>query len=941
MRKEKRVKSKILLGFLLTTLCYLMLGCPEPFMPSESGNPWRAGGKGSFSLSIKSIDSARTILPATPVDFALYELIFTPNPNGVAKNEDITPTGAPAQVLLDPGTYKLDVNAYKDTGKTQLMARGSSVNNIVITAGANVNGSVTLKAIIGGGQGDFTYNVTLPTDIAMATMAIDRLDASGSVVTPVNLFSGLNTDKRTLNAGYYDVTFNLEKTDGKKLVWRELLHIYVNMESVYTQIFTEAHFSVTAYTVKFMDGGNELSPGYTLYNIPHGSTIERPTNDPEKAGYAFTGWYTTDGGSTPFNFNTKKITSNTNVYAGFESISITEYLIYTLADLRKVGTDTDGWTLDKNYKLMNDITITGNWTPIGDYSDRFTGSFDGNGKSIINLTINEPYGYFQGMFGAIDTGGVVKNLALINCNISGADYVGGVAGGNAGTIENCYTTGVVKGDNRVGGVVGGNEGTVKSCFSSGSISGNIAGWNAEVGGVAGGNAGTVENCYATGNVSGNDSVGGVAGGNSGILRNCYATGIVSGDYYVGGVVGSNEYNSQYDSSGRVENCVGLNKNIINIGTSGYFGRVAGYNSETLTNNYGRTDMKYNNADRTWDNDASDYDGANITETNWISPTWWSNTALFNLNSSGAWEFPATGKTLPILRSIPASVQNPKAHIFITMVLIPAGTFQMGSPTNEPNRANDETQHSVTLTSGFYMGKYEVTQAQYEMVMGSNPSGFKVGGSAAPYLGGITDTTNFPVEWVSWYDALVFCNKLSMLEGLSPAYRISGSTDPAAWGNVPTSSNNTWNAVAIVAGSNGYRLPTEAQWEYACRAGTTTAYNTGATINNNTTGWYGNEKGNGGNSGRRTHQVGEMPANAWGLYDMHGNVGEWCWDWYRTYAAGAQTDPQGAAPTNQGTVVSRGGDYWNLGEKMRSAYRTDDFGPYFREDNYGFRIIRPL
>ncbi|MCL2805458.1 MAG: SUMF1/EgtB/PvdO family nonheme iron enzyme [Treponema sp.] len=166
-----------------------------------------------------------------------------------------------------------------------------------------------------------------------------------------------------------------------------------------------------------------------------------------------------------------------------------------------------------------------------------------------------------------------------------------------------------------------------------------------------------------------------------------------------------------------------------------------------------------------------------------------------------------------------------------MVRINGGTFTMGSPANEPGRNSDEIQRQVTVGS-FFMGKYQVTQKEYQEVMGTNPSYFK--------------GDNLPVENVSWFNAVEYCNKLSQREGLTPAYTINGT-------------NVTWNINA-----NGYRLPTEAEWEYACRAGTTTAYNTGATISDST-GWYVD------NSNDRSHPVGHKRANAWGLFDMHGNV----------------------------------------------------------------------
>ncbi|GBU28437.1 hypothetical protein R84B8_01996 [Treponema sp. R8-4-B8] len=256
---------------------------------------------------------------------------------------------------------------------------------------------------------------------------------------------------------------------------------------------------------------------------------------------------------------------------------------------------------------------------------------------------------------------------------------------------------------------------------------------------------------------------------------------------------------------------------------------------------------------------------------------------------------------------------------IEMVSIPAGTFIMGSPTSE-------TQHKVKL-SGFKMGKYEVTQAQYRAVMGTREDRtFTQRGKG----------DNYPIYNVNWYDAIVFCNKLSIIEGLSPVYSIGGSTDPAAWiknngGSIPSSGNAIWNDAVMYKNKNGYRLPTEAEWEYACRAGTTTAYNTGNTISDNT-GWYY------GNSENKTHQVGLKSANVWGLYDMYGNVYEWCWDWYDSgyYLNSPTNNPTGAS---SGTYrVGRGGGWSSSAEDLRSASRSVGY-PSPRASSSGFRLVR--
>ena len=286
---------------------------------------------------------------------------------------------------------------------------------------------------------------------------------------------------------------------------------------------------------------------------------------------------------------------------------------------------------------------------------------------------------------------------------------------------------------------------------------------------------------------------------------------------------------------------------------------------------------------------------------------------------------------------------------IPVVKIPKGSFMMGSPdgsggingsTAEPGRISDEVLHLVTLTKGFYMSKYQVTQEQWQTVMAGNnnnisatPSFFTPANSEPPAGG--ENQGKRPVENVSWYDALVFCNKLSIKDGLTPVYRIKNSTNPAVWGPVPTTNyDSAWDNVTVNWNANGYRLPTEAEWEYVCRARTTTAYNTGDAMSDNT-GWYFYNSDS-DSSGMKTHEVGKKPANNWGLYDMHGNVNEWCLDWYDDYTSAPQTNPTGVASGSYRVV--RGGAYNNDAQALRSAIRFNG-EPWYRFYILGFRVVR--
>ncbi len=243
----------------------------------------------------------------------------------------------------------------------------------------------------------------------------------------------------------------------------------------------------------------------------------------------------------------------------------------------------------------------------------------------------------------------------------------------------------------------------------------------------------------------------------------------------------------------------------------------------------------------------------------------------------------TAAAAPDAAAIREMLGDPQVNrLGIVLVPVPAGQFWLGSPALETGHQEDETRHLVQITKPFYFSAHEVTQKQYESVMGYNPTHSK--------------DADKPVENVSWNEAVDFCDKLSEQEG------------------------------------HQYRLPTEAEWEYACRAGTTTAYSFGEDASRlDRYAWYS------GNSDYTTHTGGEKLPNHWGLYDMHGNVWEWCQDWYAPYGnQRGSTDPTG--PEEGGFRVLRGGSFSYLPRNLRSADRFHD-NPVFGNTRYGFRLAR--
>jgi len=237
---------------------------------------------------------------------------------------------------------------------------------------------------------------------------------------------------------------------------------------------------------------------------------------------------------------------------------------------------------------------------------------------------------------------------------------------------------------------------------------------------------------------------------------------------------------------------------------------------------------------------------------------------------------------------------------------PPGGFLMGSPPDELEHRPDETQVEVRLTKGFWMGKYEVTQGQWKQVVGEFPGKQPTG-----------EGDDFPVVEVNYVEAEEFCKKLT-----EQGYKS---------GALP----NDWE----------FRLPTEAQWEYACRAGSTTATSFGDKLSSKQANFLGNKPYNGAEEGpslKRATPVGVYPANAWGLHDMHGNIFEWCRDWYHSQLLGG-ADPDLSA--RQGTAnrdgtfsrVRRGGAWNDDGKYLRAAFRLR-YEPERRSDHIGFRVV---
>lgn len=252
---------------------------------------------------------------------------------------------------------------------------------------------------------------------------------------------------------------------------------------------------------------------------------------------------------------------------------------------------------------------------------------------------------------------------------------------------------------------------------------------------------------------------------------------------------------------------------------------------------------------------------------------------------------------------------------IEMVLVDGGSFIMGSETGE---VDEKPLHCVTVDS-FYISKFEVTQKEWHAVTGSNPS-FFVG-------------ENHPVEKVNWYDAVEFCNAYSLMKNLTPCYKIDRDTKDKM--NLSSKDKYRWK-VECDWNADGYRLPTEAEWEYAARAGGKSDTAFSGSNNINEVAWYFGNSGDENSHDYGTHDVGTKKPNALGIYDMTGNVWEWCWDWYAAYDDKFLNNPRGISYGSE--RVRRGGS-WHVKIRRSTMTTRNSRSPGHRSTHYGIRLVR--
>jgi uncharacterized repeat protein (TIGR02543 family) len=382
--QKGRCNEESKLAFLIPLFSFLIfLACHDPLSPSQPENI--PTGKGSFSLSVSV---ARTILPDTPTEFASYTLVFEPSSGSTKVETERSHDQLSDPVYLDTGTYELVVTAFIDENKPA--ARGSET--ITINAGLSTSKEVKLRAIIENNvKGDFTYTVFFPAGLVTAGLTVTPLNATtGSPEHNANFLSGGDTgtatDTRTLNTGYYNVVVTLIKNNGNTLIWRELLHVYANLESVLDMEFTDADFYKTKYTVTFIDGSTELI-NLRQDNVLHGTTVTEP-DDPTKDSYTFGGWYSDEAFSTEYDFSAAVI-GNITLYAKWDEIPVSGVTLNKTSTSIFVGsTETLTYTVSPSNATNQNVTWESSDEDVATVSNAGLVTAVGIGTATITATSN-------------------------------------------------------------------------------------------------------------------------------------------------------------------------------------------------------------------------------------------------------------------------------------------------------------------------------------------------------------------------------------------------------------------------------------------------------------------------------------------------------------------------------------------------------------------------
>ncbi len=671
-------------------------------------------------------------------------------------------------------------------------------------------------------------------------------------------------------------------------------------------------------------------------------TIANNTGILAKTGLNFTGWNTAnDGSGTHYNAGQTSVTLPDNLvlysewtpsFTGGDGTAGNPFFITNLLELKNIK-----YLLNKYFILKNDIDLISetNWVPLGNATKKFTGGFDGDNFPLKNLRRTITISDF-GLFGSTD-GAILKNIKLTDIDIKGADNVGALVGNNPNStsITNCSVTGKMLVGQSSGGLVGSNEGTsgltISKCWTNIEIETSAYG---SIGGILGRNYNgtiSINESFSVGNLNTIahkevDHVGGLVGfsaGTGGInISNCYSTGDVYSKNNAGGLIGNfgtGTVNNSY-STGAVSSSTASKGGLIGISGGG-----------TVTNSFYDKDTAGLTAGA-----GSAKTTAEMTTQSTFTGWDFVTTPVWKIDTGSYPYFPWQGAL-----NIPKPpLMPPPANL----VSLPASSGFI------------QQEISISFThniSAFQIAKYETSYEQWYVVfqwaINNGYSFVNQGQEGNDGSAGSPPTIDKlePVTMVNWRDAIVWCNAYSEMSGLTPVYYSDvAKTTPIKVSLSLTSINTTagsYDNPYVDWTANGYRLPTEGEWQYAAGFVTASSWNpwnaaSGDTTDINVSSNFENYMWWNSNSSGKTQNVVSKTQNGAGLFNMSGNVNEWCYDWYDTATTTTKTDYQGPLST-KAYRIARGGGY-NGSDKayFRIGMRSYIY-PYEAWNDTGFRVAK--